>query len=126
VRALDDHDGPARQAAARALAAVGEGAVARALLAPLVAGAAAEHGGLALRVVGGRDALDEARRSADDLAILLERARRALPADALRALAEVADVVLVEPGQRPDPHARLDCAPIRAAAAEELKKRGLD
>lgn len=124
VRALDDRGGPARAAAARAIAAVGEGAVADAVAAPLRAGQPATHAGLPLRIVADREALDAARLAADHLAILVSQSVRQLPVDALRRLAVLDDVMLVETGRVPDLDERLSCEGLRRQAERELKTRG--
>jgi HEAT repeat protein len=123
ARALDDRGGPARPAAARVIGALGEGAVAAALLAPLQAGQPTAHGGVALRVVGTREALDRARDAADDLALLAAHAGRRLPAETLRTIAAIEDVMLIEPGRVPDPDERVACDALRAAAQRELQSR---
>ena len=117
VRTLGDRD-PAREAAAKAVGLIGERLVASAIMAPLLAGQPARHGGLALRVVGDRDALDEARRAADLLEILVRQLRSKLPSETLQAVAALDDVMLIEPGQRPDPDERVACDEMQGRSPE--------
>lgn len=121
VRALDDRNSTMRTAAARAIAAIGEGPVAAVLVGGLLAGTPAKHGGLDLRVVTTREGLDAARLSADLLAILAGQAGARLPGDTLQMLASLDDVMLIEPGRVPDPDERVSCEALRA-----LAKRFLD
>lgn len=123
VRALDDRGGTARAAAARAIAAVGERVLAAEVMSPLRAGQAMTHAGEPLRVVGDREALDEARVAADLLTILVSQAARQLPVEPLRTVAALEDVMLIEPGRVPDPDERVSCEALRKAAQRELKAR---
>jgi HEAT repeat protein len=123
ARALQD-EGAAREAAARAIAIIGEGPVASALVAPLLAGQPGRHGGLTVRLLHDRDDMDEARRAADRLEALVAQLRARLPDDTLTTLATLEDVMLAEPGHRPDPDARVVLDELRSAAAQELEKRG--
>jgi HEAT repeat protein len=125
VRALDDRTATTRDAALKALGAVGEDAAANLLARRLAEGRAATHAGLSLRVVTDRDALDAARHAADGLAILLAKAASRLSPGTLHSLAAVDDVMLIEPGERPDPDARVAGDDLRDAAAKELRKRGI-
>ena len=125
VRALDDRGGPSRAAAGRAVEALGFARVAAAVMAPLEAGARTQHGGVELRVVGSGDALDEARRGADHLEILLAQAGPRLPVESLRAAATLDDVILIEPGRKPDLDDRLSCEALREGARSALAARGL-
>ncbi len=116
VRALDERDGVAREAATRALAGAGEGAVAAALADRLQAGEPMSHAGATLRVVGTREALDAARLAADLLAILTDQAGRRLPTATLERIAALEDVMRIEPGRVPDPDERVACEALRHAA----------
>lgn len=125
ARALGDRGGVARAAAARAIAAIGEGAVVAALLEPLRAGQPASHAGLSLRLVHDREALDAARVAADYLAMLLAESRKQLPVASLETVAALEDVMLIEPGRVPDPDERVACDQLRDLARRELDARGV-
>jgi HEAT repeat protein len=114
-----------RAAAARSLSALGEARVATTLAARLSAGRAARHGGTDLRVVSTRDELDGARQTVDALGTLLRRGIATIPVDALRAVAALSDVILLEAGRVPDPGDRVDTEEWRQAAQDELHRRGL-
>jgi HEAT repeat protein len=125
LEALRDRANTVRAAAARSLSALGEGRVAATLIAGLSAGRPAQHGGVDLRLVAARAELDEARHAADALDTLLRHAAATIPVDALRAIAAVTDVILVEAGRVPDGSDRIDAEELRHAAALELRRRGL-
>jgi HEAT repeat protein len=118
IDALRDRTATVRAAAAAALSQVGEGRVAGALISRLSAGSPARHAGRDLRVVQGRADLDAARQAADALERLLDHAGRALPPDAVRRCAEVADVILIEPGEAPGDSETVDLQRVRDAAAQ--------
>jgi hypothetical protein len=48
-----------------------------------------------------------------------------VPVDALRAIAAVTDVILIEAGRVPDGSDRIDAEELRQAAQDELRRRGL-
>ncbi len=125
AESLEDHAPTVRSAAERVLAGLGEGPVVVALVERLSPGQASAHGRRTLRVVDTRGQLDAARRAADVLGVLLARAVKALPADALRSVAALADIVLIEPGQVPDSSETVDTGALREAAASALARRGL-
>ncbi len=125
AEALRDRAATVRAAAGRALAAIGEGRVAAALAARLGAGRAAQHGGVDLRAVPTRAELDRAREAADALDAVLRHAMAKVPVDALRLVAALTDVILIETGRVPDASDRLDAQDLRQAAADELRRRGL-
>jgi len=121
--ALKDRTATVRVAAVAALGRLGGGSVAGALLARLSAGSPAQHAGRDLRVVGTRADLDVARQAADAIERLLEHAAAALPPDAVRRCFEVADVILIEPGEAPGQSETVDLDRVREAAHEELRRR---
>ncbi len=123
IDALPDRTATVRTAAAAALSRLGEGRVAGALIARLSAGSPARHAGRELRVVQTRADLDAARQAADALERLLNHAGRALPPDAVRRCAEVADVILIEPGEAPGDSETVDLGRVRTAADAEWKRR---
>jgi HEAT repeat protein len=124
LEALRDRTATVRAAAAAALSQVGEGRVAAALIARLSGGSPAQHAGRELRVVQGREDLDDARDAADALGRLLEHSIRALPPDALRRCAGLADVIRIEAGETPGPGETVDLESVRQAAHDELSRRG--
>jgi HEAT repeat protein len=124
LEALRDRTATVRGAAAAALSRIGEGRVVAALLARLSAGSPAHHAGRDLRIVQAREDLDAARRAADALEGLLDHAIRALPPDTVRRCAEVADVIMIEPGEAPGHNETVDLEALRQAAHEELARRG--
>jgi HEAT repeat protein len=123
--AFRDRANTVRAAAARSLSALGEGRVAATLVAGLSAGRPARHGGVDLRIVAARAELDGARHAADALDTLVRHAAATVPVDALRAIAAVTDVILLEAGRVPDGSDRIDAEELRHAAALELRRRGL-
>lgn len=125
LETLRDRANTVRAAAARSLSALGEGRVAAALIAGLSAGRVAHHGGVDLRIVAARAELDAARHAADGLDTLVRHAAAKVPVDALRAIAVVTDVILLEAGRVPDGSDRLDTDELRRAAQAELRRRGL-
>jgi hypothetical protein len=48
-----------------------------------------------------------------------------VPTDALRLVAALSDVLMLETGRVPDQSDRLDVEPLRQAAQAELRRRGL-
>jgi HEAT repeat protein len=125
VDSLGDRTATARASAEQALAAIGAGEVAGALLARLSAGQPTRHGDIELRVVETRDALDRARRAADLLDALVRHAGAALPVDALRRIATAPDAMYLEPGRVPDGSDRTDLEALRDAAWTALERRGV-
>jgi HEAT repeat protein len=125
VEALGERAAAVRSAAERSIAAIGEGRVGMTLVAGVSAGQATAHGASQVRVVGTRAELDSARRAADGLDTLLANAVKKMPVDALRAVAGLADVILVETGQAPGSSERVDTEPLRRLAAAELARRGV-
>ena len=125
LEAVRDRANTVRAAAARSLSALGEGRVAAALIAGLSAGRPAQHLGVDLRIVAARAELDGARHAADALDTLVRHAAAKVPIDALRAIAAVTDVILLEAGRVPDGSDRIDAEELRQAAALELRRRGL-
>ena len=77
-----------------------------------------------LRVVRTRAELDAARGTVDALERLLDHAARLLPPDTVRRCAELADVILLEPGEAPGHSETQDLEAIRRAAQDELSRRG--
>ncbi len=124
VEALGDRATTARASAEQALAAVGAGEVAGALLVRLAVGQPTRHGGTELRVVATREDLDQARQAADRLDALLQHAASKLPVEALRRIAAAPDVMRLEPGQVPDDSDRADLEGLRKAARKETARRG--
>jgi HEAT repeat protein len=123
--AMRDRANTVRTAAARSLSTLGEGRVVTTLVARLGAGRPAQHGAANLRVLETRAELDAARQAADALDTLLRYAIAMVPGDALRTVAALADVLLLEAGRVPDQSDRLDAGELRQAALEELRRRGL-
>lgn len=121
---LEDRSATTRAAASRVLDRVGGLRIAAYLLDRLSPGAAASHGGLALRVVDRLDALDGARHAADSLERLLRLAGGAVPPEALQRATALPDVVLIEPGQVPDAGERLDLEDLRELARRTLGAGG--
>jgi HEAT repeat protein len=124
VDALRDRSSAVRTSATAALARLGEGRVADVLMARLAAGQAARHAGRDLRVVSSRADLDAAREASDALELLVTHTVRALPHGAVRRCAELADVILIEPGEVPGSSETVDLDSVRIAAGEELTRRG--
>jgi HEAT repeat protein len=125
LEALRDRAATVRAAAARSLSALGEGRIAEALALRLGAGRPAQHGGVDLRMVATRAELDSARQAADALDALLRQAIAKVPVDALRSVASLPDVIMLEAGRVPDASDRLDGEELRQAAQQELRRRGL-
>ena len=125
VEALGDRAAIVRGAAEQALAGIGAGEVAAALLVRLAVGHPTRHGGVDLRVVAARDDLDRARQAADGLDALLRHAAPKVPVEALQRVATAPDVILLEPGQVPEDSDRADLEALREAAWAALARRGI-
>ncbi len=122
--ALEDRAAPTRAAAARALERIGESSAVAHQLGQLAVGDAATHAGFPLRIVSTLDLIEQARHAADALERLLPAIARKLPPVQLSEIGELADVVLLEPGQAPGSGDRLDCRELREVAQRELSRRG--
>jgi HEAT repeat protein len=120
---LGDRAATVRTAAAATLAKLGEGRVGATLLARLAAGSPARHAGRDLRIVQTRADLDAGRQAADALGRLFDHAARSLPSDVVMRGVEVADVLLLEPGETPGQSDTVDLQAVRDAAAAELARR---
>ncbi len=125
VDTLSDRAATVRTAAERALSGIGEGRVAAALIAEVQVGQRTQHGAIDLLVIGSRTDLDAARQAADALESLLAHARRKMPVDALRHVAALTDVILLEPGEVPGKSDTLDADALRQDARDELRRRGV-
>ena len=121
--ALEDRAVPTRAAAARALERIGESSAVAYQLGQLAVGEAATHAGFPLRIVSTLDLIEQARHAADALERLLPTVARKLPPAQLASIGELADVVLLEPGQAPGSGDRLDCRELREMAHRELSRR---
>jgi HEAT repeat protein len=121
--ALRDRAATARAAAERVVSGIGEAAFATALVARLSVGQQTTHAGRELRIVQTRAALDDVRRAGDLLDLVLARMAGMLAPAILQSIATLPDAMLIEPGQVPGDSDSVDHEPLRAAGAEELKKR---
>ena len=117
VRTLGDPT-RARRRLPKLSALIGERLVASAIMAALLAGQPARHGGLALRVVGDRDALDKARRAADLSRSSSRQLRSKLPSRRCGRWPRSTTSCWSKPGQRPDPDERVACDEVQGRGPE--------